>query len=287
MLDRDEVRTGSVMRSLRVVSQRRRCPPYRSVAAGLDRTKSSSAVADRCCGPPGRRSPRPVGRCGRSVACVAWEYQSIDAMAKPLRAFGIGMLANEQSSSATVRRFARQLSLLADEVTFGVNGIFYAREWVSTTYYVVEDTSVMRENLRRSTDSRPGKFSHRCIATCTTVATHFQPQPGLLRASVAQRRRSRFSVGAAQRVRRPVGHVRELAARVPYRFTSVVLIGVDFDYVIPDDAERNGKLLTSGAIPTASPQLLWCRQDRKDPRLDRVHRITNSLVRCSSCGRRS
>ena len=97
------VRTGSVMRSLRVVSQRRRCPPYRSVAAGLDRTKSSSARGRPLLRPDWPQIPTPGGpmwpeRRLRRLRST----QSIDAMAKPLRAFGIGMLANEQSSSATV-----------------------------------------------------------------------------------------------------------------------------------------------------------------------------------------
>ena len=105
------VRTGSVMRSLRVVFQRRRCPPYRSVAAGLDRTKSSSARGRPLLRPDWPQIPTHGGpmwpeRRLRRLRST----QSIDATAKPLRAFGIGMLANEQSSSATVRRFARPTS---------------------------------------------------------------------------------------------------------------------------------------------------------------------------------
>ena len=110
---------------------RRRCPPYRSVAAGLDRTKSSSARGRPLLRPTGRRSPRPVGDvAGRRFALE--DTQSIDAMAAcSLRDRHVGERAIIIGNGPSLRE--TNLFLLADEVTFGVNGIFYAREEMVST----------------------------------------------------------------------------------------------------------------------------------------------------------
>ena len=163
------------------------------------------------------------------------------------------------------------LSLLADEVTFGVNGIFYAREEMGfdPTYCADEDTSVMRRTCRRSTESARQKFFHRCIGIVRRM--HFFNLNRLLRASVAQRRRSKVSVDRARHAGQSVTYV-NLQLAFHMGFTSVVLIGVDFDYVIPDDAERNGELLTSrGPDPNHfHPNYFGAGKTWKDPRLDRV-----------------
>ena len=130
----------------------------------------------------------------------------------------------------------------------------------------------MRENLSAIRRSRPGG-AHRARDLYDGGDALFQPQPGLLRASVAHRRRSKVLVDAAQRVYagQSVTYV-NLQLAFHMGFTSVVLIGVDFDYVIPDDAERNGELLTSrGPDPNHfHPNYFGAGKTWKDPRLDRV-----------------
>ena len=170
------------------------------------------------------------------------------------------------------------LSLLADEVTFGVNGIFYAREEMGfdPTYYVVEDTSVMRENLsaihRQSARQKFFPSMYRDLYDGGD-ALFFNLNRGFYERRSPNVGVPRFSVDAAQRVYagQSVTYV-NLQLAFHMGFTSVVLIGVDFDYVIPDDAERNGELLTSrGPDPNHfHPNYFGAGKTWKDPRLDRV-----------------
>ena len=160
-------------------------------------------------------------------------------------------------------------------MTFGVNGIFYAREEMGfDPTYVVEDTSVMRENLSAiHRQSARRSFFIQYAPVDGGDALFFNLNRGFYERRSPNAGVPRFSVDAAQRVYagQSVTYV-NLQLAFHMGFTSVVLIGVDFDYVIPDDAERNGELLTSrGPDPNHfHPNYFGAGKTWKDPRLDRV-----------------
>lgn len=170
------------------------------------------------------------------------------------------------------------LSLLADEVTFGVNGIFYAREKMGfdPTYYVVEDSSFMRENLAevRAQQAKLKFFPsmYRSLYA-QDDAIFFNLNRGFYEGRSPNAGFPRFSVDVAQRVYagQSVTYV-NLQLAFYMGFETVVLVGVDFDYVIPEGDDRNGEVLTSRGPDRNHfhPDYFGPGKTWKDPRLDRV-----------------
>lgn len=170
------------------------------------------------------------------------------------------------------------LKLLKDEITFGVNGIFYARQDMGfdPTYYVVEDSSVMSENLPaiRAQHARLKFFPsmYRDLYGADD-AVYFNLNRGFYEQRSPNKGVPRFSVDAARRLYAGQS-VTYLNLQLAYHmgFTTVLLVGVDFDYVIPADAERHGEILTSrGPDPNHfHPEYFGRGKTWKDPHLDRV-----------------
>lgn len=144
------------------------------------------------------------------------------------------------------------LAPLADEITIGVNGIFYMTQQCgfTPTYYVVEDNHVFADNLVRVNNvDAVAKFfpsKYRPIIT---------PQPGVFFlptdwsfywGSSPWYEKPRFSDDIADVIYagQTVTFLNiQLAAYMG--FSEIYLIGVDFDYQIPDAAQIDGLTITS------------------------------------------
>lgn len=170
------------------------------------------------------------------------------------------------------------LTLLRNEVTFGVNGIFYAQDRMGfePTYYVVEDTSVMNENLDEIRAYPAGQKLFPSIYRSLydrDDALFFNMNRGYYEPQSPNCGTPRFSVDAAQRLftGQSVTYI-NLQLAYFMGFATVVLIGMDFSYVIPDNVNREGDVLTSnGPDPNHfHPDYFGKGKTWKDPRLDRV-----------------
>ena len=171
------------------------------------------------------------------------------------------------------------LTLLASETTIAVNGIFYAAEDMGfdPSYYVVEDSSVMKENIERIKDYKAGhKFFpslYRELYGEEEGVTFFMMNRGFYEKESGNFCVPRFSTDAAQRLYCGQS-VTMINLQLAYYmgFTEVYLIGMDFSYVIPDSDERNGDVLTSSAddVNHFHPDYFGKGKTWKDPKLDRV-----------------
>lgn len=174
------------------------------------------------------------------------------------------------------------LEKLAGTPTFGVNGIFYAQDRLSEpiTYYVVEDTSVFRENTDRiksftadwklfPTIYRPD-FDDDEVDDRTVF---FRMNAGFYGRRTGSVCHPRFSVDPRQRVFCGQS-VTIINLQLAYwmGFRRVVLIGMDFTYTIPDDVEREGDLITSRSddVNHFHKDYFGKGKSWKDPKLDRV-----------------
>jgi GT2 family glycosyltransferase len=170
------------------------------------------------------------------------------------------------------------LGLLRDEITFGVNGIFYARDQLGgdPTYYVVEDSSVMRENLDaiRSVQSKHKFFPslYRELYGAED-AIYFNMNRGFYEEDSISYCLPRFSFDPAQRVYcgQSVTHI-NLQLAYYMGFTDVILIGMDFAYVIPPAAKRRGDIIYSESDDENHFHKDYFGKGKtwKDPKLDRV-----------------
>jgi hypothetical protein len=163
-----------------------------------------------------------------------------------------------------------------------VNGIFYAAERFPDpiTYYVVEDTSVFRENTQEIKD-----FATQYKLFPTSYLDAFSPQEldesiGFFRMNTGFYGRDtgtlchpRFSVDPRQRLYCGQS-VTIINLQLAYwmGFSRVVLIGMDFSYTIPDDVDREGDLITSNSddVNHFHPDYFGKGKSWKDPKLDRV-----------------
>lgn len=171
------------------------------------------------------------------------------------------------------------LSRLGSETTFAVNGIFYAADKMGfdPTYYVVEDSSVMKENIEQIKAYRAGhKFFpniYRSIYGDDPNVTYFMMNRGFYATDSPNYCVPRFSADAAQRLYCGQS-VTIINLQLAYYmgFTEVVLIGMDFSYVIPDSADRRGDIITSAEDDPNHfhPDYFGKGKTWKDPKLDRV-----------------
>lgn len=144
------------------------------------------------------------------------------------------------------------LGKLKNEFTFAVNGIFYKSEDMGfdPTFYVVEDSSVMKENVDAI---RNYQASHKLFPTIYRQLHPKEPNVSffLMNRGFYEKESPsfcipRFSVDAARRVYcgQSVTHI-NLQLAYYFGFQTVYLIGVDFSYVIPESAIRDGDIITS------------------------------------------
>lgn len=145
------------------------------------------------------------------------------------------------------------LSLLENEYTFGVNGIFYKTEEMGfkPTFYMVEDGHVVDDNLEKinAYDKPrykffPSLYKEKIIKTDNTY--FFAADLGFYRGNHPSFEIPRFSYDFSE-----VGYcgqsVTYLNMQLAYYlgFTEVYLIGMDFSYQIRETDEARGTTLVS------------------------------------------
>jgi hypothetical protein len=171
------------------------------------------------------------------------------------------------------------LSKLARVHTFGVNGIFYADERFGDrlSYYVVEDTMVMQDNLPeiRAYQAKmklfPSLYRDRVGVAPNTA--YFGMNQGFYAGSSPAFALPRFSIDAPSRVYAGQSvTIMNLQLAYWLGFSTVALIGMDFSYTVPDDAKIEGNHITSaGDDPNHfHPEYFGKGKVWKDPKLDRV-----------------
>jgi GT2 family glycosyltransferase len=171
------------------------------------------------------------------------------------------------------------LTKLKGEHTIAVNAIFYAAERMGfdPTYYVVEDTAVMRDNVDAIKAYVAGhKFFpsiyRRKVGEAPNVS-YFMMNRGFYEPKSPDFCVPKFSLSPEQRVFCGQS-VTIINLQLAYfmGFAEVILIGMDFSYTIPDSAEVKGDLITShGDDPNHfHPDYFGAGKVWKDPKLDRV-----------------
>lgn len=171
------------------------------------------------------------------------------------------------------------LSLLEGEYTFGVNSFYYKTRETGYRpfFYVVEDTSVMNENLDEiRAYYAPFRFfptAYRDLLSPSPNTFFFRMNRGFYEKSSPNYSVPRFSTDASIGLfcGQSVTYI-NLQLAFFMGFTEVYLIGMDFDYVIPDSHERKGDIILS---TTDDPNhfhkdYFGVGKTWKDPKLDRV-----------------
>lgn len=171
------------------------------------------------------------------------------------------------------------LTKLKGEYTIAVNGIFYAadRMGFDPSYYVVEDTAVMSDNVEAIKAYQAGhKFFpsiYRKFVGDAPNVTYFMMNRGFYRPASPDFCIPKFSLNPEQRLYSGQS-VTIINLQLAYfmGFSEVALIGMDFSYTVPDTAEVKGDLITSrGDDPNHfHPDYFGAGKVWKDPKLDRV-----------------
>ncbi len=175
-----------------------------------------------------------------------------------------------------------ELELLTDVPTFGVNAIFLANERLPKpiTYYVVEDTMVFKDNLPaiKACDAVWKLFPTMYRASFNDAelddqTIFFRMNAGFYGRDTGTKCHPRFSFDATQRLY--CGQsvtVINLQLAHWMGFQRVVLIGMDFSYRIPEDADRTGVRIVSRSDDPNHfhPDYFGAGKTWHDPRLDRV-----------------
>lgn len=171
------------------------------------------------------------------------------------------------------------LRLLSSEFTIAVNAIFLAGEKLGfdPSYYVVEDTAVVADNLSAIKSFPAGQklfpsIYRDQIGEAPNI-TYFMMNRGFYSPSSPNYCIPRFATDVQQQIFCGQS-VTIINLQLAYHlgFTEVVLIGMDFSYSIPADAEVDGNRITSRSDDPNhfhpdyfGPGKVW-----KDPKLDRV-----------------
>jgi GT2 family glycosyltransferase len=169
------------------------------------------------------------------------------------------------------------LTRLKGENTIAVNAIFYAEMGFDPTYYVVEDTAVMRDNLEAVVGYQAGhKFFpsiYREMVGEHDDVTYFMMNRGFYEPRSPDFCIPRFSFDPGQRIYSGQS-VTIINLQIAYHlgFEEVVLIGMDFSYTVPPEAQVDGDVITSaGPDPNHfHPDYFGAGKVWKDPKLDRV-----------------
>jgi hypothetical protein len=171
------------------------------------------------------------------------------------------------------------LHKLAGEYTIGVNGIFYAAEAMGfdPTYYVVEDSMVVKDNLVAIQEYSAGhKFFpaiYRDLISKSPNVTFFNLNQAFYLKSSPAYCIPRFSTDAASRLFSGQSvTIVNLQLAYYMGFTEVILIGMDFSYSLPDTSQVTGNhILSQGDDPNHfHPDYFGKGKVWKDPKLDRV-----------------
>lgn len=171
------------------------------------------------------------------------------------------------------------LRRIENEVTIGVNGIFYKTEesGFRPDYYVVEDSSVMKENIEaiRNYDVPFKLFptNYRDLHPPGANVSFFRMNRGFYESTSENFCSPRFSTDFALRAYcgQSVTYI-NLQLAFFMGFSEVFLIGMDFDYTIPDSADQQGDIITSNEDDPNhfNPEYFGKGKTWKDPKLDRV-----------------
>jgi len=171
------------------------------------------------------------------------------------------------------------LSLIKDDITFGVNSIFLNQERMGffPTYYVVEDTFVAEDRAEQINQyTGPTKFFGNYLRYCLddtdntiwlNIGFRYSESPGF----------PYFSRNAA-RILWVGGTVTYICLQLAYYmgFTEVYLIGFDHNYQIPADAIMTGRkneILSQSDDPNHFHPGYFGKGYRwHDPRVDRMEK---------------
>jgi hypothetical protein len=188
------------------------------------------------------------------------------------------------------------LSLLSKARTFGVNSIFLADDRLpeQLTFYTVEDTAVFKDNTEAvkayqadyrffPVIYRPSFEPHEISPT----TMFFRMNGGFYGRGTGTECHPRFSMDAGQRLfcGQSVTIINLQLAHW-MGFQRVVLIGMDFSYTIPDDADRKGDVIVSRSDDPNHfhPGYFGAGKTWKDPKLDRVlinYRLAGEVYRAT------
>ncbi len=173
------------------------------------------------------------------------------------------------------------LNLLKDEMSFGVNGIFYKTDEMGfrPTYYLVEDSHVVADNLERinafEVEQKFFPADYRDKLEGGENVAFFHMNTDFYRASGPNYRTPRFSLDAAQRLYcgQSVTYI-NLQLAFYMGFTEVYLIGMDFSYTIPASAIIEGRSITSTEDDPNHfhPDYFGTGKKWHDPQLDQVRK---------------
>ncbi|GGA29244.1 6-hydroxymethylpterin diphosphokinase MptE-like protein [Neptunicoccus cionae] len=171
------------------------------------------------------------------------------------------------------------LSLLEGEYSFAVNSIYYkTREnGFRPTFFVVEDSSVMKENIGEIVAyEAPYKFFPTIYSKLhpkTPNTFFFEMNRGFYEKTSPNYAVPRFSTDASKVLYcgQSVTYI-NLQLAFFMGFTEVYLIGMDFDYVIPESHKRNGdNILSTTDDPNHFHKDYFGKgKTWKDPKLERV-----------------
>ena len=191
---------------------------------------------------------------------------------------------------------SHDLSLLKNEYSFGVNSFYYKTRETGfrPTFYVVEDSSVMKENISEiRAYEAPFKFFptiYRNLHPKAPNTFFFNMNRGFYEKTSPNYAVPRFSTDAS-RVLYCGQSVTYINLQLAYfmGFTEVYLIGMDFNYVIPESHARTGDVLLSDTDDANHFHKDYFGKGKtwKDPKLDRV--LTNykmANLAYSAVGRR-
>lgn len=171
------------------------------------------------------------------------------------------------------------LALLENEYSFGVNSFYYKTRETGfrPTFYVVEDNSVMKENLAEIKEfEAPFKFFptlYKRLHPKTPNTFFFEMNRGFYEKSSLNYVVPRFSTDASKVLYcgQSVTYI-NLQLAFYMGFTEVYLIGMDFNYDIPASHKRTGDVLLSDSDDPNHfhKDYFGAGKTWKDPKLERV-----------------
>lgn len=171
------------------------------------------------------------------------------------------------------------LSLMENEYTFAVNSFYYKTQETgfTPTFFVVEDSSVMKENLEEIKNYyAPFKFFptlYKKLHPESQNTFFFTMNRGFYEKSSLNYCVPRFSTDASKEIfcGQSVTYI-NLQLAYYMGFSEVYLIGMDFDYVIPESHKRTGDVLLSDTDDPNHFHKDYFGKGKtwKDPKLERV-----------------
>jgi glycosyltransferase involved in cell wall biosynthesis len=201
------------------------------------------------------------------------DYEKIAAVKDIYRGERCVIIGNGPSINQT------DLGKLKDEFTFAVNGIFYKKDEMGfdPTFYVVSDSSVMKENAESIRDYK-AKFKffptlYRNLHPAEDNVSFYLLNRGFYEHKGSSFCVPRFSMDCARRIYCGQSVTLTNIQLAYYMgFSKVYLIGMDFSYSIPQSAIVQGELITSTEDDPNHfhPLYFGAGKTWKDPHLDRI-----------------